>query len=37
MMLRIGEFSRRGRVSVMALRHHEALDLTEIQFPLRPS
>jgi DNA-binding transcriptional MerR regulator/effector-binding domain-containing protein len=27
MMLRIGEFSRRGRVSVKALRHYEALGL----------
>jgi DNA-binding transcriptional MerR regulator len=27
MMLRIGEFSRRGRVSVKALRHYEAIGL----------
>jgi DNA-binding transcriptional MerR regulator/effector-binding domain-containing protein len=27
MMLRIGEFARRGRVSVKALRHYEAIDL----------
>ena len=29
MMLRIGEFSRRGRVSVKALRHYEAIGLLE--------
>ena len=27
MMLRIGEFARRGRVSVKALRHYEAIGL----------
>ena len=27
MMLQIGEFSRRGRVSVKALRHYEAIGL----------
>ena len=53
-MLRIGDFARRGRASVKALRHRfelggplreryfssagdQRFDLTEIQFPLRPS
>jgi hypothetical protein len=39
MLFRIGEFARRGRVSVKAVRHagDSRLDLTEIQFPLRPA